>query len=122
MKTLIFSLLLVFVSSAALAGPNDAVLSWTPPTEYEDNTLLPANEIQSYKVYYGLASGGPYTSTVTVAGNVNSVTVSSLTKGVWYFVVTTVATNGLESAYSTQVSKAIQSSSKPKPPKALAVQ
>lgn len=122
MRTSIFSLLLFFVASSALAGPTDATLTWTPPTEYEDATPLPLNEIQSYKVYYGATNGGPYTSTTTVSGATTSVTISSLTRGTWYFVVTTIATNGLESVYSAQVSKTIMSNSRPKPPKALSVQ
>lgn len=105
---------LFIVPMKVFAG--DAVVTWTTPTQYEDGTVLPANEIASYKIYYGLTSNGPYTYQITVPGTLNTVTVTGLTKGVWYFVATTVATNGLESVYTGQVSKTVISTSRPNPP------
>lgn len=115
MRSKFLGVLLVFASLTAHAG--DAVLTWDPPLQYEDNSTILPGEIQSYKVYYGQSDGGPYTNVVTVPGNVTTATITGLAKATWYFVATTITTNGLESAYSTQVAKAVQGSSKPKPPR-----
>ena len=115
MKGRIYGALLFLASFSAYAG--DAVLTWDPPLTYEDNSTILPGEIQSYKVYYGQADGGPYTNVVTVPGNVTTATITGLAKATWYFVATAITTNGLESSYSTQVAKAVQGSSKPRPPR-----
>lgn len=113
----LFGVFLFFISLNSYAG--DAILTWDPPLEYEDASPILAGEIVNYKIYYGTTSGGPYSFSVTVAGNVTSVTVTGLAKGTWYFVATATTTNGLESSYSTQVSKSVSGTSKPKPPRNL---
>lgn len=117
MKNIVLTIVLFMLSFCAFAA--DVTVSWDTPTQYEDSTALPANEISSYKIYYGQTSNGPYTYQVAVPGNINTVTITNLAKGNWYFVATTIATNGLESAYSVQVSKTILNSSKPRPPQNL---
>lgn len=113
MKYLIITALL---SSSVFAG--DAIVSWDPPTTYEDGSPLAPSEIQSYTVYYGTTPSGPYGFSTSVAGTVTTVTLSGLTAGNWYFVARVKATNGLESANSNEVVKSVVSTSKPKPPKA----
>lgn len=107
-------------SGSAFAG--DALLSWDPPTQYEDGTALPLSEISYYKIYYGNSSGGPYASSITVPGTATTATISNLAKGMWYFVATTVATNGMESALSTEGSKEVKSNARPKPPRWRSIQ
>lgn len=111
---------LLTVALALVSSPawgNTASLAWDPPTQYEDGTALPLAEISYYKIYYGTASGGPYSSSITVPASATSASVSNLARGTWYFVATTVATNGLESVFSTEASKDIKSNSRPKPPR-----
>lgn len=63
----------------------------------------PAPEIASYRVYYGTESGN-YTNSV-VAGNTTTATVSGLSSGVtYYFAITAVDGDGLESDFSNEVS------------------
>lgn len=110
----LFCTLLACTPLAAVAG--DAVLNWTPPTTYTDGTPLPAAEITSYRISYGQTAGGPYGTTVTVAGTATTTTITNLAKGTWYFVARTVASNGLESATSAQVAKTVLGTAAPNPP------
>jgi hypothetical protein len=114
MRKFVIALMLFTFAMGANAG--EATLSWTPPTSYVDGSALPASEITSYKIYYGQTNGGPYASSVTVAGSFTSAVISGLAAGTWYFVATTVASNGQESAFSAQVSKTVVNTAKPNPP------
>lgn len=116
MKKIIQSLLLsVLFSTTSLAG--DAIVSWSHPTAYEDGSPLPIAEISGTVIYYGNVAGGPYPNTVVVAAPATTTTVTGLSKGNWYFVATSIATNNLESVKSNEVVKAILSTSRPKSPK-----
>lgn len=60
-------------------------------------------DVVGYRVYYGVASG-VYTNSVT-AGNATSATISGLLAGVtYYFAVTDFDADGLESAFSNEIS------------------
>lgn len=115
MKGKVFGLLLFLASFGAYAG--DAIVSWDPPTQYEDGTNILPGEITKYTILYGQTDGGPYSFAVDVAGNVNTATITGLAKGTWYFVATATTNNGMESAYSNQTAKSVQGSSKPRPPR-----
>ncbi len=61
----------------------------------------PSPNVTNYSIYYGLSSGS-YPNKV-VAGNSTSVVISNLVVGTtYYFVATSVANNGLESAHSAE--------------------
>lgn len=80
--------------SATLPNSNMVTLAW-------DSSPSPA--VAGYRVYLGTASGN-YTTIVEV-GNVTTNTVPGLTNGVTYFMaVTAYDTNGLESAFSNEIS------------------
>ncbi|MBT8438835.1 MAG: hypothetical protein KJO91_03845, partial [Gammaproteobacteria bacterium] len=60
-------------------------------------------EIAGYKVYYG-PSQGNYTNHVSISGgDTMQVTLSSLAKGTYHLVVTTLDVYGRESAHSQAV-------------------
>lgn len=103
---------MLLVPVSVFAGT--ASLSWTAPTQYEDGTPLPTSEIQSYKIYYGTASK-VYSSSISVTPTTLSYVVSNLSNGTYYFAITTVATNGAESAYSNEATKLVQTK-RPKSP------
>jgi|GEM_PF-2650733 len=83
----------------------DLTLSWIAPVEREDGTPISMAEIAGYRVYYG-TSPGSYTNQVDVqGGSTMQVTLTNLTKGAYYIVVTTYDSDGRESAYSQEVVK-----------------
>ena len=86
--------LIVTALTASALGQGSVTLAWNPDA---------GNAIASYRLYQGAVSQ-TYTN-VIAAGNVTNETVSSLVSGATYFfAVTAVGTNGLESAYSSEVS------------------
>ena len=94
------------VASAAVSNvPKAATLSWSPPTDYTDGTVL--TNLAGYRVRYG-KSPTALSSVVTVAnaGVANSV-VEGLAPGVWYFAVTAFTSDGVESDNSQVVALTI---------------
>jgi hypothetical protein len=91
--------------SATSVTTGSATLSWSPPTERTDGTAL--TNLAGYTIRYGTA---PDTFTVTVSittPGVASYVIDNLTSGTYYFVVTAVDAAGLESPFSSPVSKTI---------------
>ena len=83
--------------------PADITLSWVAPAEREDNSALSLSAIAGYKVYYGTTQG-QYSDNVTINdGTAVGYTVTGLPAGTYYFVVTTIDTEGRESQYSSVV-------------------
>ena len=82
-----------------------ATVSWVAPTQNTNGTVL--TDLAGFNIYYG-ASSTSLTQKVQVqnAGATNYV-VTGLAAGTWYFAVTSVATDGAESAYSAVSSKTI---------------
>jgi hypothetical protein len=82
-----------------------ALLSWTPPTQNTDGSVL--TDLAGYKIYYGTASNN-YSETVTINNpGLSSYQIDSLTAADWFFVMTAINSSGVESSYSTEVSKTI---------------
>jgi len=127
MKKLILIAAAIFFASYTTvnAATPTAVATWVAPTAYTDSTALPASQIAQYTVSYGTTTGGPYTNTVNVLpvnGVVpTTVTITGLTVGTWYFVVTATATNGMVSANSNEASKNIVTTAAPNPPTILTI-
>lgn len=98
----------IVIRGADEASANYSVsLAWVAPAERADNTSLLLSDIAGYKAYYGPASG-LYTNSVTINdGTAEGYTFTNLTTGTYYFVVTTIDTDGRESQYSTEVTKVL---------------
>lgn len=95
----------VAVSEAPSSGTGSATVSWTPPTDRSDGS--PLNNLAGYRIRYG-TSAGSYTQTITVdTAGLSTFTVENLAAGTYYFVVTAFDSAGMESSYSTPVSKTI---------------
>ena len=86
---------LIFAALTPFAwGQNSVTLAWDANT---------SNTVAGYRLYDGIASR-TYTN-VIAAGNATTATASNLVSGATYFfAVTAVGTNGLESDYSSEVS------------------
>jgi hypothetical protein len=86
---------------AVLHNPSPAFGATLPVTLAWDASA--GSAVAGYRVYYGVASGN-YANNVVV-GNVTTNTVPGLASGVTYFfAVTCYDTNGLESAFSNEIS------------------
>jgi hypothetical protein len=81
-----------------------ATVNWTPPTANSNGTVL--TNLSGYQIQYGTASNNVHTVQVTNPG-LTSYTLSNLTAGTWYFVVTAYYTAGTQSALSNPASKTI---------------
>jgi hypothetical protein len=68
-------------------------LSWKPSS----------SKVVGYFVYRGTVSGGPYTKLNPTADTQASFTDPGLTSGTYYYVVTSVDSNNVESGYSNEV-------------------
>jgi len=76
-------------------------LSWTAPTENTNGS--PLTDLAGYNVYRGTASGGPYAKVNTDLVTTTSFQDTGLTQGrTYYYVVTAVNEEGLESDYSEE--------------------
>ena len=86
----------VQVFSETLPDPYTLTLSWGDSS--------PSPEVTGYRVYYGTESG-TYTSTLDIVDNLMTASVSGLLSGAtYYFAVTAVNADGLESDYSNEAS------------------
>ena len=99
MKHIIFLLLLI--SFNALAAP--VQLEWVAPTERQENTALPVEEIGGFRVYH---NDGRLIQDVTDNSAI-SVIIDLPTGLVYDIVVTTYDTEGRESIYSEAVNVAL---------------
>lgn len=91
--------------SETVGSNNFAKLSWDPPTTNADGTTL--DDLVGYKIYYGTSSGN-YTEMIDITDPQKSDhTIENLASGTYYFVATAYDTEGNESDFSEEVSKAI---------------
>ena len=94
--------------SAPSAAPQQtkgvAVLSWLPPTENTDGSVL--TDLAGYRVYYGVESHA-YTKVITIENvGIATYVVESLDRGyIYYFSLTAFNEDGLESEYSAERTK-----------------
>ncbi|NOQ88440.1 MAG: hypothetical protein GQ550_05895, partial [Gammaproteobacteria bacterium] len=80
----------------------DIDLSWVAPVEREDNAPISPSEIAGFKIYYGSAQG-QYSNSVTIDdGSATDYTFQNFTAGTYYFVITTLDTEGRESPFSAE--------------------
>ena len=85
------------------SGPVSIILSWTPPTRNTDGSAL--INLAGYNIYYGL-SKGDYPNKISIDNpGIATFVVENLTPNTYYFVATSVNSNGIESDYSNVVAK-----------------
>ena len=86
-----------------------ASLSWRAPSQRVDGKTLSMSEIDGYRIYYG-TSPGDYDSVLSVDNPYTfRLRIDDLPAGTYYFAMTTVDTNGLESDYSVETVKTVVS-------------
>lgn len=95
------------IPDAPVLSVSDIDLSWVAPSQREDNSGISPSEIAGYKIYYGINEGS-YTESVYIDdGGTYEHTITNLTEGTYYFVITTHDTGGRESKQSSVVTKTI---------------
>ena len=86
-------------------GVGSATLSWTPPTEYEDGTML--TDLAGYRFYYG-TSPASYPNQVSVDNpGISSYVIENLSPNTYYIVATAVTDSGVESRFTNVATKQI---------------
>lgn len=86
-----------------------ATMSWTAPGTRVNGVSLTMGEIEKYVVKYGQEQNVEDRANEKVVedGQAMEYQIAGLTEGTWYFAIKTIDTNGLESDWSTSVSKTI---------------
>src|SRR3569833_2990614 len=79
-----------------------ATLDWQPPTANTDGT--PLTNLAGYTVYYGTSPDNLSQSVKVANPGLTAYSVTGLTSGTWYFAVTSLSADGVESARTTIVS------------------
>ena len=82
-----------------------ATLSWMPPTENADGTVL--TDLSGYKVYYGRSAGA--LDQIVTLGNpgLTRYVIENLSPATWYFAMTSYNSQGVESSRSATASKSV---------------
>lgn len=96
--------LTAFSIQVTAVATGSALLSWTAPSLNTDGSAL--TNLNGYKVYWG-TSQGSYSNSASVSLGSVSYVVEQLTPGTWYFTVTAINSQGVESAYSNEATKTI---------------
>ena len=99
----IICLIIALLAFSRITWAADITLSWDAPTSNADGT--PLTDLAGYKIYVSKVPG-VYADPIDV-GNVLTKTLTNFCEGTYYFVATAYDTSGNESAYSNEVSKAI---------------
>jgi hypothetical protein len=82
-----------------------AELSWTPPTQNTDGSVL--MDLAGFKIYYG-TSPGNYPNQITINNpGITTYVVENLTPNTWYFVSTAFNSSAEESDFSNIATKTI---------------
>jgi hypothetical protein len=83
-------------------GARNITVSWIPPIANTDESVL--EDLAGYRIYYGTASRDYSDSSAIDNPGLSSFVVEGLGEATWYFVMTAVNDQGIESSYSEEVS------------------
>ncbi len=95
--------LFAILSACGSAHRGTLAIDWVAPSQREDGTVLILSEIETYKLYYGNSPGDYKFSVDNSNVTTDSVYISDFPVGTYYFVITTVTYDGLESRYSEEI-------------------
>jgi len=84
-------------------GDSSGLPSWNAPSEREDGTALSPAEIAGYRVYYGTVEGVYPNQLTVIDDKLAKGDIDSIPSGKYFVVVTTIDTEGRESAFSEVV-------------------
>jgi hypothetical protein len=92
-------------TSAAAPTNKTADVTWTAPTTNTNGTAL--TDLAGYRIYYGTNPTALSKSVNVPSAAATDYIVQGLTQGTWYFAVTAYTNTGVQSNFSTVVSKTI---------------
>ena len=95
-----------FAITANQVSTGTATLSWQPPTQNADGSLL--TNLAGYRIRYGTTSNALSNSVQIANPGITSAVIESLSPATWYFAVVAYNTVGVESDLSTLAQKTIQ--------------
>lgn len=95
-----------FTINVAASASGRVTLSWRPPTERENGQ--PLNNLAGYRLLFGQRSRQYDENVYIDSPGITSYTVDNLLAGDWFFVMTAVDRDGLESGYSAEIRKTIR--------------
>ncbi len=92
------------IDPPVIGPPGSVTLRWTPPDLRADNiTPLAMSDIDGYRIYYGTTLG-IYPNSVDIPDRtVQQLTVDDIPAGLYFFVMTTIDSDGRESIFSSPV-------------------
>jgi hypothetical protein len=100
-----FTTLPVFSITVPAVALGSATLSWTPPTQNTDGTML--RGLGGYKVYWGTAADDLSNSKTIQNGGLTTYVLENLAPGKYYFAMTAIDQAGIEGKRSLPASKTI---------------
>lgn len=88
-------------------GNGEIALSWVPPTERENGAALPLSELRGYRIHWG-PTNNPTEYSVTINDPyATSYTLGGVAPGTYQLAVTAIDSDGLESAFSNSLQRAL---------------
>lgn len=93
-------------SQGAALPPSAVTIAWTPPTQNTNGSTL--TNLAGYHIYYGTSESNLSKVVDVTNPGLASYVLSDLTSGTWYFALTSVNSQGVESARSAVVSTMVE--------------
>lgn len=93
-------------SGGAQLPPGNVTISWTPPTENTNGTVL--TNLAGYHIYYGTSESSLNQKVNITNAGLATYVVSNLAAGTWYFTLTAVNSLGVESPRSAILTTSVE--------------
>jgi hypothetical protein len=94
-----------FTITVGQIAMGSATLSWNPPTQNSDGSAL--TNLAGYRIYYGRDASSLGRTVVLNNPGLTRYVIENLAPDTWYFTMTSVNADGVESGRSALISKAI---------------
>ena len=92
----------------SISEPASIELSWDIPVARENGDSLGINDIEGYRIQYGLNATSPENSIQIAGATTTSHTIEDLFPGTYYLRIATIDSDGIQGAYSAMISIEIQ--------------
>ncbi len=84
------------------SGTGVATLTWTPPTENTDGSVL--TNLAGYKIYYGMQDAD-FDTVMQIDPGLSTYMIEQLPPATWYFTMTAITDENIESVFSNIATK-----------------